>query len=338
MANDLKILGLDFIEYSSPKPDPLRGLFADMGFSPRLKHGKDPIEVWTQNRIHFLLNEKPNSFASAFHEAHGPSVCSMGWLVEDAEFTYNEAIKRGAKPAPTKDLDTPAILGIGGSLIYFVDGENQSYFQRMGFEGKADTNHKGLGFEFIDHLTHNVPKGDMQNWVDFYKGIFGFEEIRYFDIKGKKTGLTSFALRSPSLNFSIPINEGTEEKSQINEYLREYNGAGIQHIALSTENILDSVGALAKTSLETLDIEDAYYDEVWDRVPNVSEDKERIKKLQILADGDEDGYLLQIFTKNCIGPIFFEFIQRRNHHAFGEGNFGALFRSIERDQERRGVL
>ena len=195
-----------------------------------------------------------------------------------------------------------------------------------------------LGFEFIDHLTNNVQQGTMKKWADFYKDIFGFYEIRYFDIRGAKTGLTSYALRSPDGSFCIPINEGTESKSQINEYLDEYKGPGVQHIALHTSSMIDSISQLNKTQVETLDIDDEYYQEVFNRVPNVSEDHKKLQDLQILVDGDDEGYLLQIFTKNIIGPIFFEIIQRKNHHAFGEGNFGALFRSIERDQEKRGYL
>ncbi len=195
-----------------------------------------------------------------------------------------------------------------------------------------------LGFDFIDHLTNNVEQGQLKVWSDFYKNIFGFTEVRYFDIRGVKTGLQSFALKSPDGSFCIPINEGTESKSQINEYLEEYKGPGVQHIALHTNDIIKSISRLSSTQVETLDIDDEYYQEVFNRVPNVSEDHKKLQELQILVDGDEEGYLLQIFTKNIIGPIFFEIIQRKNHLSFGEGNFGALFRSIERDQEKRGYL
>jgi 4-hydroxyphenylpyruvate dioxygenase len=178
----------------------------------------------------------------------------------------------------------------------------------------------------------------MATWSEFYKNVFGFVEVRYFDIKGVKTGLTSFALRSPDGSFCIPINEGTDAKSQIDEYLREYNGPGVQHIALQSDDLLGSLETIDKAVVPTLDIDDEYYATVFERVPNVVEDHARIRAHQVLVDGDDEGYLLQIFTKNLVGPIFIELIQRRNHLSFGEGNFGALFRSIERDQERRGVI
>jgi 4-hydroxyphenylpyruvate dioxygenase len=194
------------------------------------------------------------------------------------------------------------------------------------------------GFLALDHLTNNVEKGTMGTWASFYKSVFGFEEVRYFDIRGAKTGLTSYALRSPCGRFCIPINEADEKKSQINEYLDEYKGPGIQHLAFITTDILASLQKLEGSSIEMLDMDDAYYAEVFGRVPGVTEDKAEIRKRNVLVDGDAEGYLLQIFTKNLVGPIFIELIQRKNHASFGEGNFGALFRSIERDQERRGVL
>jgi 4-hydroxyphenylpyruvate dioxygenase len=197
---------------------------------------------------------------------------------------------------------------------------------------------RGLGFRAIDHLTNNVPRGTLGRWAAFYKDVFGFSEVRYFDIRGVRTGLTSFALRSPCGTFSIPINEGTETESQIDEYLREYNGPGIQHLAFLTDDILAALRGLDDTAIETLDIDGDYYATVFDRVPGVREDHDELRRRNVLVDGDADGYLLQIFTRNLIGPIFIEIIQRRNHLSFGEGNFGALFRSIERDQTRRGVL
>jgi 4-hydroxyphenylpyruvate dioxygenase len=208
----------------------------------------------------------------------------------------------------------------------------------MGFVPHTSPDHRpAKGFLAIDHLTNNVPKGTMGAWVEFYKQVFGFTEVRYFDIRGVKTGLTSFALRSPCGSFCIPINEGTESKSQINEYLEEYRGPGIQHLAFTTSDIIATLESMGD-AVATLDIDDAYYEEVFQRVPNVTENKAKLREHHVLVDGDADGYLLQIFTKNVVGPIFIEIIQRKNHHAFGEGNFGALFRSIERDQERRGYL
>jgi 4-hydroxyphenylpyruvate dioxygenase len=304
------------------------------------------VDLFQQNQINFLVNNEKGTFSEDFHKKHGPCVSSMGWLVMDAEFAFNEAVKRGAKPAGKKDYkfadgsEIPAIYGIGDSLIYFIDMENKKdLYAKMGFEKHPKANTvASKGFLTVDHLTNNVEKGTMSTWSDFYKKIFGFHEIKYFDIRGAKTGLLSYALKSPCGTFCIPINEGTEDKSQINEYLREYKGPGVQHIAFLTEDIIKSVSAMRGGPVQTLDIDREYYQEVFTRVPNVTEDHKKLEELDILIDGDDEGYLLQIFTKNIIGPIFIEIIQRKNHHAFGEGNFGALFRSIERDQERRGVL
>ena len=310
-----------------------------------MRHESKKIDLYRQNEIVFLLNYEAQSFGDEFYKQHGPCVSSMGWRVDDAKFALEEGVKRGATKSTTADYvingeTIPTILGIGDSNIYFMDTyKDGSLYEDMGFVAldKPDTV-PSLGFEFIDHLTNNVQQGTMEKWSNFYKEVFGFYEVRYFDIRGAKTGLTSYALRSPDGSFCIPINEGTEAKSQINEYLEEYKGPGVQHIALHTSDIINSVAQLSSTQVDILDIDDEYYQEVFDRVPNVTEDQKKLQDLQILIDGDKEGYLLQIFTKNIIGPIFFEIIQRKNHHAFGEGNFGALFRSIERDQEKRGYL
>jgi 4-hydroxyphenylpyruvate dioxygenase len=337
--------GIAFIEFTTPNPAYVDRILKRFGFSKLMKHRDKNLFYYRQNDIHVLLNHGESGFERAFAEQHGHAICAMGWWVEDAQKAYEIALQRGAKPFESGkvgacDLSLPAIYGIGDSIIYFVgQTERDSYLQQQGFAPlEAPEIIPDKGFLRIDHLTNNVYKNTMSYWSDFYKRIFGFTEVRYFDIKGQKTGLTSFALRSPDKSFSIPINEGNEAKSQIEEYLREYRGAGVQHLAFLTNDLLASVEALQGSGIETLDIDDDYYDTVFDRVPNVTEDHERIKRLQILVDGDESGYLLQIFTKNLFGPIFIEMIQRKNHQAFGEGNFTALFKSIERDQERRGVL
>lgn len=345
IENHLNLQGIEFTEFSSANPKALHDLFLAFGFSRIMRHSKKNIDLYKQNQIVFLLNFESNSFASHFSDKHGPCVSSMGWRVSDATFAISKAVERGGKKSLNIDYnisgkDIPAIQGIGDSNIYFIDAyKDQDLYYKMGFEDLEQPDLvNDLGFEFIDHLTNNVQEGTMEKWSNFYKEIFGFYEVRYFDIRGAKTGLTSYALRSPDGSFCIPINEGTEAKSQINEYLEEYKGPGVQHIALHTSDIITSISKLANTKVDTLDIDDEYYQEVFDRVPNVSEDHKKLQELQILIDGDKDGYLLQIFTKNIIGPIFFEIIQRKNHNAFGEGNFGALFRSIERDQEKRGYL
>lgn len=345
VENHLNLRGIEFTEFSAEDPKALHELFLAFGFSRIMRHKEKKIDLYRQNQITFLLNYEPQSFATTFYKQHGPCVSSMGWRVDDANLALEKGVERGAVAATHHDYqregkDIPAIVGIGDSNIYFIDNyDNDALYTEMGFEKlEKPDNVPNLGFEFIDHLTNNVEQGTMERWSNFYKDVFGFYEVRYFDIRGVKTGLTSYALRSPDGSFCIPINEGTEAKSQINEYLEEYKGPGVQHIALHTSDIIKSIGSLNKTDVDTLDIDDEYYQEVFERVPNVSEDHKKLQELQILVDGDKEGYLLQIFTKNIIGPIFFEIIQRKNHLAFGEGNFGALFRSIERDQEKRGYL
>ncbi len=345
--NPLNLRGIDFVEFSAESFNYYHKLFTDFGFSKLSKHCDKNIDYYKQNDIHFMVNYHRDSFGYKFQTQHGPSISAMGWRVDDAKKAYVEAVRRGARPGEGDYLyknsgdRVPAIYGIGESLIYFVepDSEGRFSYERYGFEPLQDPSLvKDKGFLAIDHLTNNVYNGTMKDWAAFYKEIFGFEEVRYFDIKGVKTGLTSFALKSPCGTFCIPINEANEAKSQINEYLDEYKGPGVQHLAFLTENIILSLQSLKGTSIETLDIDHNYYREVFNRVPNVKEDKAEIERLQILVDGDEEGYLLQIFTKNIVGPIFIEIIQRENHLSFGEGNFQALFDSIERDQMRRGVF
>lgn len=337
--------GIDFIEFASPDPARLDALFKAFGFSKTMRHESKPIDLYSQGDITLLLNRETRSFGAQFTQKHGPSICSMGWRVHDAREAAITAIRRGARGRMEGDYlvsgkPMPAIYGIGDSLIYFVaKGSDPKRFERMGFlplESPEKVEPKG--FVAIDHLTNNVEKGTMKQWSDFYKGVFGFTEVRYFDIRGAKTGLTSYALRSPCGKFCIPINEGTEAKSQINEYLEEYKGPGVQHLAFLTTDILASLKKLEGTPIEMLDMDRDYYAEVFQRVPNVTEDHAELERRNVLVDGDDEGYLLQIFTKNLIGPIFIELIQRKNHLAFGEGNFGALFRSIERDQAKRGYL
>ena len=346
--NPLGLCGIDFVEFASPEPEKLHALFLDFGFSRVARHVTRAVDLYVQNDIHFFLNREPRSFGAAFAHEHGPSICSMGWRVRDAKLAAETGGHRGAVVIPSADFNIqhgaplPAIRGIGGSLIYLVDAwQDARRFEAMGFLPlERPDNVAPKGFLTIDHLTNNVEKGTMPRWRAFYENVFGFTQVRYFDIKGAKTGLTSFAMRSPCGTFCIPINEADEKKSQINEYIDEYKGPGIQHLAFLTNDILASLRGLeeAGAKIAFLDIEDDYYEKVFDRVPNVGENHAEIAKRNVLVDGDEDGYLLQIFTKNVCGPIFIELIQRHNHLSFGEGNFGALFRSIERDQARRGVF
>ncbi len=345
IENPLGLRGIEFIQFTALKPEHVHRTLKSLGFSRLMERADRTQFYYQQHDIHVLVDHAESGFERAFAEQHGPSICAMGWRFEDPDAAYKEALRRGARAfepgnigAPS--LKFPAIYGIGDSILYFLgSGDIPSLLEGQGFAMMAMPERvPSKGFLRIDHLTNNVYKNTMSYWADFYKNIFGFVEVRYFDIKGEKTGLTSYALRSPDGSFSIPINEGNESKSQIEEYLRDYRGPGVQHLALLSDDLLTSVEQLAGTGIETLDIMPEYYEEAFRRVPDVTEDRERIKTLQVLVDGDPEGYLLQIFTQNLFGPIFIEMIQRKNHHAFGEGNFTALFQSIERDQERRGVL
>ncbi len=331
--NPTGLAGFAFLEIAGPDPRALRALLLDFGFSRTSRHATKDIDLYEQNDITILLNEEPGSFAARFAAVHGPSICAMGWRVHDAGRALEAATQRGAAAAPVRDIALPAVVGIGDSLLYLTDRGVPGFVPHPEPDRAPPK-----GFLAIDHLTNNVACGTMDRWARFYKDVFGFTEVRTFDIRGKKTGLTSYALRSPCGKFSIPINEASDKKSQINEYLEEYKGPGIQHVAFLTNDILSSLDAMDGTKVAFLDIEAGYHDEAFARVPNVTEDKSRIVQRNVLVDGDESGYLLQIFTKNLMGPIFIELIQRNNHLSFGEGNFGALFRSIERDQARRGVF
>ena len=342
-SNPLAMRGIDFVVYAANDPSMFLPLWTGFGLSCSKMSRSGDVDVWRSRDVTFLVDRQDGGFAADFVAEHGPCIPAMGWRVDDANFAFDEAVRRGAQPYDGSrgktTIDAPAIVGIGGSLIYFVDDWDDSSGWRGQLQAHSSpTLAEDRGFYAVDHLTNNVPKGTMATWRAFYRDVFGFTDVRTFDIRGDKTGLQSYALRSPDGSFCIPINEGSEAKSQIEEYLREYRGAGVQHIALICEDLLGSLDAMEGCGIETLDIEAAYYDTVFERVPGVVEDPARIAQHQVLVDGDDAGYLLQIFTRNVIGPIFFELIQRRNHLSFGEGNFGALFRSIERDQERRGVL
>jgi len=351
-TNPLNMRGIEFTEFAAPVNgihngslnDQMSGLFFAFGFSKLKKYKNKKIIYYRQNNIHFLLNYEKSGFSSNFAKNHGPAISSMGWRVENAEFALNEAIRRGARPADetVKDLAYPAIYGIGDSLIYFIDqyDENNSIWANDFIDLDDPIVVESKGFLAIDHLTNNVYQGTMDTWAKFYKDVFGFEEVRYFDIRGQKTALLSYALRSPDGSFCIPINEGRDnDNNQIDEYLDDYNGPGVQHLAFLTNDLVESCDLLKNTNIKTLDIHKDYYDTIFTRVPWVRENKEKIKEHQILVDSQiKNTYLLQIFTKNLFGPIFIELIQREGDNGFGEGNFQSLFDSIERDQIKRGVI
>lgn len=343
MATD----GFEFLEYTSPNPEHLAKDFENLGFKAIARHKSKNIVLYQQGNINFILNMEPG-FATDFAKSHGAGTCAMGFRVLDAQYAFNRAIQLGAEPyisrKNTGELDIPAIYGIGGTVIYFVDQYGDKTIYENDFEllpGCSFNSYDGDGLTYIDHVTHNVFQGNMNKWAGFYERLFNFKEVRYFDIEGKLTGLLSRAMTSPCGKIRIPINEGTDEKSQIEEFLRDYNGEGIQHIALGTKDIYTSVACLKKNGINFQDVPDTYYELLDGRVPGHNERKDELQQLKILVDGaptQGQGLLLQIFTQNMLGPVFFEIIQRKGNEGFGEGNFQALFESIERDQIKRGVI
>ena len=336
--------GFEFVEYAAPDPGMLRALFERMGLPAVARHRSKDVTLHAQGDIHFIVNAEPDSFAQRFARAHGPCACAMAFRVRDAAFAYRRALELGAKPGPATagpmELNIPSIEGIGGSLIYLVDRYGERTIYDVDFVTlPATASAPASGLTCIDHLTHNVRRGNMNVWAGFYERLFNFREIRYFNIEGKETGLFSRALTSPCGKIRIPINESQDDKSQIEEYLSEYRGEGIQHIALGTADIYRTVDVLRARGIEFQESPATYYEAVDARVRGHREALGELARRHILIDGDaSSGILLQIFTKNAIGPIFFELIQRKGNEGFGEGNFRALFESIELDQKRRGVL
>jgi 4-hydroxyphenylpyruvate dioxygenase len=340
--------GFEFIEYTAPDTAALGRYFETMGFRAVARHRSKDVTLYRQNDVNFIVNAEPDSHGARFARAHGPSACAMAFRVKDAGKAFAMALEKGAKPFQGKvgpmELNIPAIEGIGGSVIYFVDryapgGVSIYDIDFVATDTTRGFRHDGAGLIDIDHVTHNVYRGNMNVWAGFYEKLFNFREVKYFDIEGKLTGLKSRAMTSPCGRIRIPINESSDDKSQIAEYLDEYKGEGIQHIALSSADIYRSVEQLRGLGVNFQSTIDTYFEGIDDRVPGHGEDLARLKRNQILIDGGPDsGLLLQIFTQNAIGPIFFEIIQRKGNQGFGEGNFKALFESIELDQIRRGVL
>ena len=354
--NPLQTDGFEFVEYAAPDARALGELFVRMGFEAVARHRHKDVLLYKQGDANFVVNAEPRSFAQNFARRHGPSVCAMAFRVKDAAAAYQMLLERGAwgvenRPGPG-ELNIPAIKGIGDSLIYLVDRYPENDYGRTiydvdfkplpGFEafwkGEAPAP-KGAGLAYIDHLTHNVHRGRMNEWAEFYERLFNFREVRYFDIEGQVTGVKSKAMTSPCGKIRIPINEeGTDKAGQIQEYLDLYHGEGIQHIALGSSDLSATVDAMRAKGVRLLDTVDTYYELIDQRIPGHGESVAELKQRKILIDGKAGALLLQIFTENQLGPVFFEFIQRKGDEGFGEGNFKALFESIELDQMRRGVL
>ncbi|MGC1183231.1 4-hydroxyphenylpyruvate dioxygenase [Legionella sp.] len=334
--------GFAFLEFSGPDKNRLQQQFTQLGFQAIANHKDQEITLYQQGQIQFIVNGTPNSQAATHAATHGPGACAMGFKVHNAKAAFEHALQQGA----TAFIDCqhahhglPAIQAIGGSVIYFVDDQHQPFASH--WKKKSTLPIEDHGLLFIDHLTHNVFRGNMDKWANFYEQIFNFQEIRYFNIKGKITGLVSRALGSPCGKIKIPLNESKDDVSQIEEFLHEYHGEGIQHIALTTDSIYHTVHQLREQGVNFLDVPDSYYEMLHERLPWHQEPVQQLRAEKILIDGEIDpkhGLLLQIFTENIFGPVFFEIIQRKGNQGFGEGNFQALFEAIERDQIKRGTL
>ncbi|MBK6367778.1 MAG: 4-hydroxyphenylpyruvate dioxygenase [Polaromonas sp.] len=349
--NPMGLMGFEFVEFASPTANVLEPLFEKMGFSLVAKHRSKDVVLYRQGDINFIVNREPKSQAWYFAAEHGAAACSMAFRVKDSHKAYARALELGAQPIdiPTgpMELRLPAIKGIGGAPLYLIDRYEDGksiYDIDFDFLPNADRHPKGHGFRLIDHLTHNVYKGRMAFWGAFYERIFNFREIRYFDIKGEYTGLTSRAMTAPDGLIRIPLNEESGKTGgQIEEFLMQFNGEGIQHIALLTDDLLASVDALQMAGIPLMTApNDVYYEMLEERMPGHGEPIEQLQTRGILMDGStangEKRLLLQIFSQTLLGPVFFEFIQRKNDEGFGEGNFKALFESLERDQLRRGTI
>lgn len=348
--NPLGLDGFEFVEFCAPEKGVLEPVFAAMGFSQVAHHRSKDVQLWRQGGINLIANYEPRSPAAYFAAEHGPSACGMGWRVRDAAAAYETALARGAEPVESRtgpmELRLPGIRGIGGSIIYLVDRYAPGlsiYDIDFVYEPGVDGNPVGAGLQIIDHLTHNVYGGRMAHWAAFYERIAGFREIRFFDIKGEYTGLTSQAMTAPDGKIRIPLNEEANGgKGQIDEFLRAYNGEGIQHIAFACDDLLAVWDRLKAIGTPFMTAPPAtYYEMLDERLPGHGQPVAALQARGILLDGTTDGHtrlLLQIFSQTVIGPLFFEFIQRKGDEGFGEGNFKALFESLERDQVRRGVL
>ena len=349
--NPIGLDGFEFLEFTAPKKGILEPIFEAMGFTLVARHKSKDVELWRQGDINLLSNYEKKCHAAYYAEEHGPSACGMAFRVKDSQHAYKEVLARGAQPMDTHtgpmELKLPAIKGIGGAMLYLIDryeGENTIYDIDFNWIEGVDRHPEGCGFHTLDHLTHNVCRGRMNFWAGFYEKLFNFREIRYFDIKGEYTGLLSKAMTAPDGKIRIPLNEeAVGGGGQIEEFLMKYNGEGIQHIAFACDDLVACLDKLKAKGMKFMTPPpNTYYDMLEERLPGHGENVDELQKRGILLDGTtengEPRLLLQIFSETVFGPVFFEFIQRKQDEGFGEGNFKALFESIERDQVNRGVL
>jgi len=349
--NPMGLCGFEFVEFAAPQSGILEALLPQLGFSLVARHRSKDVDLYRQGGINFIVNRERRSLAHYFSKEHGPSACSMAFRVRDAHIAYARALELGAQPVeiPTgpMELRLPAIRGIGGAPLYLIDrfeeGESIYDIDFRFIEG-VQRQPLGHGLRAIDHLTHNVYRGRMAYWAHFYEHFFNFREIRFFDIKGEYTGLTSKAMTAPDGLIRIPLNEEASGKSgQIEEFLMQFSGEGIQHIALSCEDLPATIDRLKAAGVPLMaPPSSTYYDMLAERLPGHGQDTQALQARGILLDGSTQAgnprLLLQIFSQTVLGPVFFEFIERKGDDGFGEGNFKALFESLERDQIRRGTL
>ena len=349
--NPIGLDGFEFLEFTAPEKGILEPIFEAMGFTRVARHKSKDVELWRQGDINLLSNYEKKGHPYYYADEHGPSACGMAFRVKDSQHAYAEVLKRGAQPMDTHtgpmELKLPAIKGIGGTMLYLIDrykGENTIYDIDFNWIEGVDRYPEGCGFHTLDHLTHNVYRGRMNYWAEFYESLFNFREIRYFDIKGEYTGLLSKAMTAPDGKIRIPLNEeALGGGGQIEEFLMKYNGEGIQHIAFACDDLISCLDKLKARGMKFMPAPpDTYYEMLQERLPGHGEPVDELKKRGILLDGTtengEPRLLLQIFSETVFGPVFFEFIQRKHDDGFGEGNFKALFESIERDQLNRGVI
>ncbi len=348
--NPMGLNGFEFVEFAAAERGLIEPVFQMMGFERVANHRSKDVDLWRQGEINFIVNYEPSSPAAFYAEEHGPSACGMAFRVENARYAYERALELGAQPidivAGPMELKLPAIRGIGGAILYLVDRYEDGvsiYDIDFEFVDGVERRPRGCGFQLIDHLTHNVYRGRMDYWAAYYEKLFNFREIRHFDIKGEYTGLQSRAMSAPDGKIRIPLNEEAGAEGQIEEYLMQYNGEGIQHIAFACDDLPACLDALRARGLEFMTAPpESYYEMLEERLPGHGENVDALKSRGILLDGVSDSgesrLLLQIFSETVIGPIFFEFIQRKGDEGFGEGNFQALFESMERDQLRRGAI
>jgi len=347
LENPMGLNGFEFVEFTGPNPQALAALLVAMGFTHVGTHRSKNVRRYAQGDINFILNMEPQGQVADFRDQHGPSANAMAFRVKDAAQALKLAVERGATPVEGKvgpaELNIPAIEGIGGANLYLVDRRGAATIYDIDFEpvegAGADDN--SVGLHTLDHLTHNLQRGRMDYWAGYYERIFNFRQIRYFDIEGQATGLFSKAMTAPDNKIRIPLNESQDEHSQIEEFIKDYRGEGIQHLALATDDIFATVDRLRANGIRFQDTPETYFDLIDKRLPGHGHSIEEMRKRRILIDGAPEtggGLLLQIFTENMVGPIFFEIIQRKGNDGFGEGNFKALFESIELDQMRRGVI